>query len=114
CVAILPSDLALSARALGQAIRDQRITTMFVTTALFNQLSREMPEIFHPLRHLLFGGEAANPNCVRDVLSHGPPARLLHMYGPTETTTFAAWHEVRALADDAPSVPIGRPIANTE
>ena len=113
-VAILPPNVALSARALAQAIRDQRITTMFVTTALFNQLSREVPEIFHPLRHLLFGGEAANPNCVREVLNHRPPARLLHMYGPTETTTFAAWHEVRALADDAPFVPIGRPIANTE
>lgn len=113
-LAILPPEVALSGRALAQAIRDQRITTMFVTTALFNQLSREVPEIFHLVRHLLFGGEAANPNCVRDVLKHGPPARLLHMYGPTETTTFAAWHEVRALAEDASSVPIGRAIANTE
>ena len=38
----------------------------------------------------------------------------MHVYGPTETTTFATWHEVREVAADAATVPIGRPIANTE
>ena len=45
------------------------------------------------------------------------PARRrasLHVYGPTETTTFATWHEVLDVPPDAPTVPIGRPIANTE
>ncbi|RKG95355.1 non-ribosomal peptide synthetase, partial [Corallococcus sp. CA047B] len=35
-------------------------------------------------------------------------------YGPTESTTFAAWHAVEALAADAVTVPIGRPLSNTE
>jgi len=87
---------------------------MFVTTALFNQLARETPEIFQPIRQLLFGGEAANVACVRSVLSAGPPRRLLHVYGPTETTTFATWHEARAVEMNANSIPIGRPIQNTE
>ena len=63
---------------------------------------------------MLFGGEAAEPRCVAAALRDGRPRRLLHVYGPTETTTFATWHEVRHVADDAASVPIGRPIANTE
>jgi len=38
----------------------------------------------------------------------------LHVYGLTETTTFATWHLVTDVADDATTGPIGRPIANTE
>jgi len=34
-------------------------------------------------------------------------------YGPTENTTFTCCHEVREERDLSPSVPIGRPIANT-
>ncbi|HEX6770123.1 MAG TPA: thioesterase domain-containing protein, partial [Candidatus Binatia bacterium] len=39
--------------------------------------------------------------------------RLLHVYGPTETTTFATSYRVSTLAEDAPALPIGKPIANT-
>jgi amino acid adenylation domain-containing protein len=113
-LAILSQQVVLSARALAREIRSHRITTMFVTTGLFNQLSREVPDIFAPVRHVLFGGEAANPACVRNILKNSPGSRLLHMYGPTEATTFASWHEVRELEADAASVPIGRPLANTE
>ena len=42
----------------------------------------------------------------------GPPERLLHVYGPTETVTFATWHEVGAVAPDERTLPIGRPVAN--
>src|SRR5262249_38903324 len=39
--------------------------------------------------------------------------RLLNGYGPTESTTFAAWHPIRSVPKGAASVPIGRPLANT-
>ena len=48
------------------------------------------------------------------MLEKGGPQRLLHVYGPTEATTFATWYQVRAVEADASTVPIGRPIANTE
>jgi hypothetical protein len=51
---------------------------------------------------------------VREVLSQGAPERLVHVYGPTETTTYATWHRVGAVEDGATTIPIGRPIANTE
>ena len=42
------------------------------------------------------------------------PRRLLHVYGPTESTTFSTWHRVaRRGRDGAVTVPIGRPLANT-
>ncbi|HET7695318.1 MAG TPA: amino acid adenylation domain-containing protein [Vicinamibacterales bacterium] len=106
-------DVALSAHALAREIRARGITTLFLTTALFNQLSSEVPDIFAPLRTLLFGGEAVDPGAVRRVLRDGAPARLLHVYGPTETTTFATWHEVVNVPDRASTVPIGAALANT-
>jgi len=57
---------------------------LFLTTALFNHLSKEVPSAFNSVRHLLFGGEAVDPRWVKEVLKNGPPQRLLHVYGPTE------------------------------
>jgi non-ribosomal peptide synthetase component F len=63
---------------------------------------------------VLFGGETAEPRWVKEVLDNGGPQRLLNVYGPTEATTFATWYEVSKVASDAATIPIGRPIANTE
>jgi thioesterase domain-containing protein/acyl carrier protein len=108
------TDTALSPKALAAAIEAQAITTMFLTTSLFQHVARTVPNAFGRLRNLLFGGETADPQAVAAVLQSGrPPRRLLHVYGPTETTTFATWHHVTQVDPDAASIPIGRPLANT-
>jgi amino acid adenylation domain-containing protein len=93
-------------------LREKGITALFLTTALFNAMAREVPGAFAGMRHVLFGGEAVDPAAVRAVLAAGPPERLLHVYGPTEATTFSTWHPVRGV-DDGATVPIGGPIAGT-
>jgi len=109
----VPKEVALSPRDFADLIREQGLTVMFLTTALFNHLAASVPNIFQPLRTLMFGGEAADPRRVRQVLATGAPARLLNVYGPTETTTFATWYDTRRLRPEAVNVPIGRPIGNT-
>jgi hypothetical protein len=85
-----------------------------LTTALFNELAAVDGKSFQGMKQVLFGGEAVNPRWVAHVLaSDGPPKRLLHVYGPTECTTFATFYEVRQLSKEASTVPIGRPISNT-
>ncbi len=106
-------DIALSAHLFTDFLRQEGITTLFLTTALFNYIAAEAPDGFATLSHLLFGGEAVDPRWVRQVLRHGPPRRLLHVYGPTESTTFASWHPVTEVSEDARTVPIGRPLSNT-
>jgi amino acid adenylation domain-containing protein len=102
-----PSDLA-------EFLEREKITILFLTTALFNQIAAEAPRAFRLLKHLLFGGEAVDPNSVRTILREGPPERLLHVYGPTENTTFSSWHLVEEVPEGATTIPIGRPISNTE
>jgi amino acid adenylation domain-containing protein len=106
-------DDALEPAALARAWDAHGVTTTFLTTALFNQVARERPEAFASLRHVLFGGEAADPDAVRRVLAAGGPERLLNCYGPTENTTFSTWHRVTDVPADAATVPIGRTIAHS-
>lgn len=106
-------DVVLSPQEFAAKIRDCDITTLFLTTALFNQMAREAPWAFGSLRNLLFGGEAVEPRWVAHVLRNGPPQRLLHVYGPTENTTFTSFYPVHEVPENASTIPIGRPIANT-
>ncbi|WP_017735410.1 non-ribosomal peptide synthetase [Pseudomonas sp. CBZ-4] len=98
--------------AFGAALAE--VTVLFVTTALFNHYVQLIPEALAGLRILLCGGERADPAAFRRLLARAPALRLVHCYGPTESTTYATTHEVRALVDGADSVPIGRPISNTQ
>ncbi|WP_210589253.1 non-ribosomal peptide synthetase [Streptomyces sp. GESEQ-35] len=107
-------DTVLDPQRLERQLRAHGVTVMFLTTALLHRLADERPAALGPLRAVLFGGEACDPRRVRQIMTAGPPERLLHMYGPTEATTFATWYEVReAPAEDAPALPIGRPIGAT-
>ncbi|MFJ7208332.1 amino acid adenylation domain-containing protein [Streptomyces sp. NPDC098789] len=109
----LTRDTVTDPARFERAVRDQGVTVAFLTTPLFHRIARERPAAFAPLRALLFGGEPCDPRRVREVFRAGPPNRLLHMYGPTEATVFATWHEVTEPAEDARTIPIGRPLGAT-
>ncbi|MHA7630794.1 non-ribosomal peptide synthetase [Corallococcus sp. M7] len=96
---------------LARGLRDERITALFLTTALFNHVTRTEPTAFNGLSTLLFGGEASDPACVNRLLEHGGPRRLVHVYGPTENTTFSTWHLVTEPVTG--TVPIGKPLSNS-
>ncbi len=112
-VCVIDTDTLLDAAALGRQLRREQITSLFITTALFNDVVSTRPDTFACLTTLLFGGEAVDARRVRELLAGTPPRRLLHVYGPTETTTFATWEHVQRVDEDAATVPIGRPLANT-
>ncbi|MDB6037006.1 MAG: amino acid adenylation enzyme/thioester reductase family protein, partial [Verrucomicrobiales bacterium] len=110
----ISKDVALSPIDFAAQIRERQISTLFLTTALFNQLESEAPDAFATVKQILFGGEAVDPKWVRSILLGGNgPRRLLHVYGPTENTTFSTWFEVKSVAADATTVPIGRPLSNS-
>ncbi len=106
-------EILLNSKSLADFLQQQHISAMFLTTALFNQVAREAPDAFKGLKALMFGGESVDPDAVRVVMASNPPERLLHVYGPTESTTFASWYRITDVPVDAGTVPIGQPIANT-
>ncbi|MFN6465769.1 MAG: non-ribosomal peptide synthetase [Nostoc sp. DedVER02] len=110
----ISKEVLLSPPQLATQLQNQQIDFLFITTALFNQLVSQVPGIFKTLETVLFGGEAVEPNGVRTVLQNQPPKRLLHVYGPTENTTFSSWYLVKEVPEGATNLPIGKPIANTQ
>ena len=113
CLVGIPKDVIISPEDLAARIREQKISVLFLTTALLNQMAHEVPIAFSKIKCLLFGGETAAPASVRKILEAGPPERFLHMYGPTESTTFTTWYPVESVAENAATIPIGRPVSHT-
>ena len=112
-IVVLSKDLVLSPQDFASELRATGVTAVFITTSLFNLISLEEPGAFASVGTVMTGGEQFDAAAARRVLSAGPPQRLLHVYGPTESTTFTTWKEIDAVAPDALSFPIGRPISNT-
>ncbi len=111
---IISQDIFLDPQKFAKQLREQEISVLFLTTALFNQLASIIPQAFKNLRYLLFGGESAKPQWVQEILKKAPPQNLLHVYGPTEGTTFSSWYLVENISEGATTIPIGRPISNTQ
>ncbi len=110
----ITQDVALSPVDFARDLRELKISAMFLTAALFNQVAAEVPDAFATVRTMMFGGEAGDPASVSRVLKNNRPQHLVNGYGPTENTTFSACFEVKEMAEDATNVPIGRPISNSQ
>ncbi|MFF5454008.1 amino acid adenylation domain-containing protein [Streptomyces sp. NPDC012950] len=107
-VVVAPEGL-LEARTLDAAVHEHGVTAVFLTTALFNVVAETDPGVFAGLRTVCAGGELASPDAMQRVASLAPDTRVLHVYGPTETTTFATRYAVAADLPAGPP-PIGRPL----
>ena len=111
----ISQDDVLSPERFSAELTRHSVTTLLLTTAVFNALAHERPALLRNLRNVLFGGEECDSEAVKKVLVSGPPQRLLNVYGPTETTTFATTYLLTAAdRTRAGKIPIGRPIANTQ
>ncbi|MHC5932136.1 non-ribosomal peptide synthetase, partial [Nostoc sp.] len=109
----ISKDVTISPHELALQLRQKGISILFLTTALFQQIARDVPQAFATLKYLLFGGETVDKRWVKKILKHGASKHLIHVYGPTENTTFSSYYYVQELPS-ATYFPIGRPITNTQ
>jgi amino acid adenylation domain-containing protein len=78
----------LTPRALRQA-RGQGVNTMFLTSSLFGSIVQDDIAALGGFRQLFTGAERTSVRSVREFLRAHPGGRLLHIYGPAETTMYA-------------------------
>ncbi|MEI8703608.1 amino acid adenylation domain-containing protein [Pseudoalteromonas sp. B62] len=102
-------EVLLDAKLLSETLVDKKITTLFLTTALFNQMSLINPAGFSTLKNVLFGGELVDNDAVSRIFTAGKPTNLLHVYGPTENTTFSTSYNIKELSQNT-DYPIGQAI----
>ena len=100
---------------LGKIIRQYQVTTLWLTAALFNAIVMAAPEALETVREILTGGEALSVFHIRRAHERLPNTQLINGYGPTESTTFTCCYRIPHNLDAClTSIPIGKPIANTQ
>jgi amino acid adenylation domain-containing protein len=113
CLAIMPPETQ-SLDEIGAAIQKYGVTSMWLTAGLFNVMVEKRLDDLRPLRQLLVGGDVLSVTHVRKALDGLPGCRLINGYGPTEGTTFTCCHTITREDAQGTSIPIGKPISNTQ
>ncbi|WP_158524204.1 non-ribosomal peptide synthetase [Serratia marcescens] len=109
---VIAPEVMMEAERLAAELQRHRITTLFLTTALFNQYVHSISGALAQLKYLISGGEKEDPGAYARLLQERGPVHLIHAYGPTETTTFATTARIER-AEGEERLPIGKPIGNT-
>ncbi len=85
-----------------------KVSVATLPPGYLNALNREIPET---LRTIITAGE---PAIAADALFYSSSKNYFNAYGPTEISVCASYYKVSPDSPCTPSVPIGKPIANTE
>ncbi len=110
-VEIVPQDLVADPGALSVYLESSSATVMQATPATWQMLVNG-GWVGRPDLTVLCGGEALSES-LADALCNRS-ARLLNGYGPTETTIYSTMKRVERDRPAATTIPIGRPLANTQ
>src|SRR5262245_33139294 len=107
-------DARFDIATLKRVIAEHRVSVLWLTAAVFHQVVDEDVSAIASLRQVLAGGDVLSAAHVRRLVERQNGGRLINGYGPTEGTTFSACFPVSDATVLAESVPIGRPISNTQ
>jgi amino acid adenylation domain-containing protein len=109
-----PENDIITLSAIHDTVLSQGITSLWLTSSLYNTIISEQPETLKPLKQLLTGGEALSAAHIRIGLDSLPNTRLFNGYGPTENTTFTTIYPIpRPLPEKIHRIPIGYPVQGT-
>lgn len=110
-----PEGTTVTLEGIEDSVHSQGVTTLWLTSSLFNTFITEKPDSLKLVKQLLTGGEALSVPHVRKALSVLSGTALFNGYGPTENTTFTTVYPIpKSLPDDIKRIPIGSPIHGTE
>ena len=115
---IISEDRATDSVALGAYFQHHQPDCLkIVPSHLASLLMGPTPAEVLPQKRLFVGGEACQWQLVEKVQALKPGCRVINHYGPTETTVGVTTHQVEATdrtTRHSPSVPIGRPLPNSQ
>ena len=103
-------DELLDPQSFERYIRENKITVIFLTTAIFNRMISFNAKMFNKTRIIMTGGEAISKEHALKLLSCCKNTVLKNLYGPTENAVVTTFYDVD-IEDKV--IPIGKPISNT-
>jgi amino acid adenylation domain-containing protein len=108
---------AWGGQSLVEALRDGKDRSLVkITPAHLELLNQQIKPEEAPgsTKVFVIGGENLLAESLHLWRKFAPATRLINEYGPTETVVGCCTYEVKAGDPESGSVPIGRPIANTQ
>jgi amino acid adenylation domain-containing protein len=116
---VVPSWQRRSPDSLLELLAAERVTVLSQTPTAFRQIVEEQNR--HPrknlaLRYVILGGEKLEPSILSPWLAaqgENKP-RIVNMYGITETTVHASYHQVTRADIDSTASIIGQPLADLQ
>ena len=104
---VAPDDFSLPAQVRRHGVTHFQCTPSMAAMLL---MAEENKAALRGLKACLIGGEAFPVELARQ-LQALVGGQVINMYGPTETTIWSSCH---VLGEEKETIPIGRPLANTE
>ncbi|MFI9842489.1 amino acid adenylation domain-containing protein [Nonomuraea sp. NPDC051941] len=103
----------LDVQVLALTLKDSEVTSLFLTSGLFQLVADLNPACLARVLEVWAGGDVVPAAAVRRVLTHCPGTDVINGYGPTEATTFSVSGRAAPLPSLGEVVPIGTPLDNT-
>jgi amino acid adenylation domain-containing protein len=104
----------MDVRRIESIIKENGVSILWLSAGLFNQVTDTSASIFEPVKQLLVGGDVLSVSHVRKVMDTNPGCQLINGYGPTECTTFSVCFRITPQSLNGTSIPIGRPVSNSQ
>lgn len=101
----------LNPQVFQDYLENNKINSLFISTALFNKYSEENPKMFSTLKYVIIGGEALSYKHVKNVREANLELNIINGYGPAENTTYSTYLNIRDMS--LGFIPIGYPVANS-
>ncbi len=113
---ILPQGDEANVDNLLEVICDQHVTHINFVPSMFavfvNELTSKNDDRISGLKHIFLAGEALPMSLVNAFNALGADITLDNIYGPTEGTVYCCNYSTASL-EDKKTVPIGKPLSNT-
>ncbi|MGQ3478679.1 amino acid adenylation domain-containing protein [Paenibacillus sp. TY11] len=108
---VVSKDDLLNIHMLEQRMKEWRINTLWLSSALCNHWIEENEKMFAGLKWLAVGGEVLSVKHINRIRLAYPELSILNAYGPTENTTFSTSYRIEEPFEQ--NIPIGKPISNS-
>jgi amino acid adenylation domain-containing protein len=118
CLHVLPYEVATDATRFAGYTAQHPVDVLKIVPSHLQALLQgaEAKQVL-PRKYLITGGETLTPQLIERIGQLNPGCEILNHYGPTETTVGSLTlrlNEYDWKHSTAASIPIGRPIANTQ
>ncbi|MDQ0208337.1 amino acid adenylation domain-containing protein [Alkalicoccobacillus murimartini] len=103
----------ITPESVGEIVRDNNVSIMFLTTGLFNLMIDEQIDDLTDVKYLISGGEVMAPHIAKKAVEILHNTQIFNAYGPTENCVFSTAFELTDNMNFSDSIPIGKVINGT-